>query len=130
MVCVAPKWRVIETTTCTRILQQPTELQAKFLKMSIKTVAVAGAAGSMGTPLVKELIKNGFSVTALTRSDSSNFPSEVEVERVDYNDLRSLTEALKSQDAVVSTITTAGVESQKNLIDAAIAAKVQRFIVS
>ena len=98
---------------------------------SIKNVAVAGASGSMGTPLVKELVKSGFSVSALTRPDSdSKFPSEVQVIKVDYNDVPTLTEALKGQDAVVSTITTVGIQSQSNLIDAAIAAKVKRFIPS
>ena len=97
---------------------------------SIKTVAVAGAAGALGSVVVKELIRSGFSVTALTRSDSNTFPPEVEVQKVDYNDLDELTKALKGQDAVVSTITTAGIESQKNLVDAVVAAGVKRIIPS
>lgn len=98
--------------------------------LSIKNVAVAGASGSLGSPLVKELINNGFAVSALTQSDSKSFPLEVKVIKVDYNDVPKLTEALKGQDAVVSTITTSGIESQSNLIDAAIAAKVKRFVPS
>jgi uncharacterized protein YbjT (DUF2867 family) len=98
---------------------------------SIKKVAVAGASGSLGAPLVKELVNSGFSVSALTRPDSeSKFPSGVEVIKVDYNDVPKLTEALRGQDAVVSTITTVGIESQRNLIDGAVAAKVKRFIPS
>jgi uncharacterized protein YbjT (DUF2867 family) len=97
---------------------------------SIKTVAVAGAAGALGSVLVKELIQSGFSVTALTRSDSNVFPPEVKIQKVDYNDLKALTQALKGQDAVVSTITTAGIGSQKNLVDAVVAAGVKRFIPS
>lgn len=98
---------------------------------SINKVAVAGAAGSLGSVLVKELIESGYSVTVFTRRDSNNaFPSEVKVQKVDYEDVASLTEALKGQDAVVSTITTAGADSQKKLIDAAVAAKVKRFIPS
>jgi hypothetical protein len=49
---------------------------------------------------------------------------------VDFASVKSLTSALQSQDAVISTIGPAGLESQKLLIDAAVAAGVQRFIPS
>ena len=96
---------------------------------TIKTVAVAGA-GSLGKVVVEELVASGFSVTALTRSDSKDVPSGVEIQQVDYSDLESLKKALEGQDAVVSTITTAGAEAQSKLIDAAIAAGTKRFIPS
>jgi uncharacterized protein YbjT (DUF2867 family) len=55
---------------------------------------------------VDAIIKSGhFNVTVLTRTGStSTFPSSVKVTAVDYNDLVSLTEALRGIDAVVSTV--------------------------
>ena len=98
---------------------------------TIKTVAVAGAAGSLGGPLVKELLDAGFSVTALTRPDSKQtFPASVKVAKVDYNDVESLTATLKGHDALVSTIATAAITQQENLIDASIAAGIKRLIPS
>ena len=96
---------------------------------SIKTVAVAGA-GSLGKVVVEELVAGGFSVTALTRSDSKDVPSGVKTQQVDYSNPESLEKALQGQDAVVSTITTAGAEAQASLMDAAIAAGTKRFIPS
>lgn len=49
---------------------------------------------------------------------------------VDYNSLPSLTSALSSQDAVVSTIATAAISAQVNLVHAGGAAGVKRFIPS
>lgn len=49
---------------------------------------------------------------------------------VDYNDVASLTEALRGQDAVVSTVGNAGLQGQTIVIDAAIAAGVKRFLPS
>ena len=97
---------------------------------SIKNVAVAGATGSLGSVLVKQLVQDGFSVTALTRGGSDALPAEVKARQVDYNDPTSLKNALAGQDAVVSTITTMGIDSQRNLIEAAVASKIQRFIPS
>ena len=98
---------------------------------TIKNVAVAGASGSLGEPLVKELLKDGFSVTALTRPDSTSaFPEQVKVAKVDYDNVESLTSALKGQDALVSTVATAAVKLQENLVDAAIAAGIKRLIPS
>ena len=97
---------------------------------SIKSVAVAGASGNLGPSIVEGLLKAGFSVTALTRLDStSKQAAGVKVAPVDYASVESLTAALKGHDAVVSTLNTA-VSDQKPLIDAAIAAGVQRFLPS
>ncbi|KAI0134764.1 hypothetical protein BJ170DRAFT_216289 [Xylariales sp. AK1849] len=97
----------------------------------IKNVAVVGASGNLGVPLVKELIAAGFKVTALTReSSSSTFPSEVTVKKVDLDSVESLTSALRSQDAVVSTIASSSIGGQYSLIDGAVAARVKRFLPS
>ncbi|KAK4161784.1 isoflavone reductase-like protein IRL [Cladorrhinum sp. PSN259] len=97
--------------------------------MAIKTVAVIGASGSVGTPVVQSLLAAGFAVTAVTRANSSStFPSAVKVQKADLNSLDSLTEAFKGQDAVVSTVAYAGTGNQNTFADAAIAAGVKRFI--
>jgi nucleoside-diphosphate-sugar epimerase len=99
--------------------------------ISIKKVALAGATGNLGSAILKELIKSGlFDLTVLTRSQIHTFPPEVNVKIVDYSSLPSLTEALTGQDALVSSLATLAVPTQKLLIDAAVAANVKRIIPS
>lgn len=50
--------------------------------------------------------------------------------KVDYSSETSVTEALRSQDAVVSILASAAVRGQRLIIDAAVAAGVKRFIPS
>lgn len=99
---------------------------------TIQNVALAGATGNLGEPILKALLSSGnFNVTALTREGSnSTFPPNVTVARVDYGSISNLTEALKGQDAFISTVGTAGVGQQQKLVDAALAAGVKRFIPS
>jgi len=98
----------------------------------IKNVAVVGASGNVGVPILKALIESGkFNLTVLSRTGSkATFPSSVKVVRVDYSSVGSLTAALKGQDAVVSTVGTEGLLGQSVLFDAAIAAGVKRFLPS
>ncbi|KAI1137316.1 NAD(P)-binding protein [Hypoxylon sp. FL0543] len=98
---------------------------------SIKNVVVVGASGNLGKEVVQELLKAGFNVTAFTREDSTaTFPPNVSSKKVNYQSVESLTSALEGQDAVVSTIATVAIAGQTPLVDAAIAAKVKRFIPS
>lgn len=78
-----------------------------------------------------QLLNAGFKVTVLTRQSSShNSPRSVTVVPVDYDSLESLTNALKGQDAVVSTIASAAIVTQLRLVEAAAKAHVKRFIPS
>ncbi|KAF9770232.1 hypothetical protein IL306_012247 [Fusarium sp. DS 682] len=97
-----------------------------------KNIAVAGAAGDLGSAVFKALIdSNKFNLTVLTRKDSkSTFPQGIKVIQVDYDSLDSLTSALQGQDAVVSTVGSLAIPSQTLLIDAAVAAGVKRFLPS
>ncbi len=52
------------------------------------------------------------------------------VKKVDVTSFDALTDVLKGQDAVVSTITTGAVNNQRLIIDAAVAARVKRFLPS
>ena len=70
-------------------------------------------------------------MTVLVRSASkATFPSSVKTVTVDYNDVASLTEAFRGNDAVVSTVGNPGLQGQTTAIDAAIAAGVKRFLPS
>ncbi|KAI0599094.1 hypothetical protein F4775DRAFT_139213 [Biscogniauxia sp. FL1348] len=97
----------------------------------IKNVVVVGGSGTLGKPVVDELVKAGFQVTVFTRENSSStFPAGVNSKKVNYESVESLTSALQGQDAVVSTIATAAIGGQHPIVDAAVAAKVKRFIPS
>ncbi|KAL9107804.1 MAG: hypothetical protein Q9227_007319 [Pyrenula ochraceoflavens] len=104
------------------------------LKMSTVTkVALAGATGNLGPTILSALLSANFHVTVLTRSTSNNpgtFPPNVAVTPVDYSSLPSLTAALQDHDAIVSTIATAAISAQTNLVHAASAAGIKRFIPS
>lgn len=81
--------------------------------------------------MLHALLDAGFTVTVLTRHTSTaTFPATAKVIRVDYENPTDLTQALQSQDALVSTLTTFSIGTQKLLIDAAIAAGVKRFLPS
>lgn len=97
-----------------------------------KNIAVAGAAGDLGSAVFKALIdSNKFNLTVLTRAGStSKFPSDIKVIEVDYESLDSLTSALQGQDAVVSALGSLAIPSQSLLIDAAVASGVKRFLPS
>ena len=73
-----------------------------------------------------------FTVSVLSRNSSTQtFPAHITVHRVsdDYPEAE-LVEAFKGQDAIISAITTASAAQQHAIIDAAIKAKVKRFMPS
>ncbi|CZT53104.1 related to 2`-hydroxyisoflavone reductase [Rhynchosporium secalis] len=99
---------------------------------SIKNVAILGAGGALGTPVLKALVDSGkFSITVVSRpASTSTFASSVKVIKADYNSADSLASAFQNQDAVVSTVGTEGLLGQSIIIDAAIAAGVKRILPS
>ena len=98
---------------------------------TFKTVALAGASGSLGAAVLKALLDSNFAVTVLTRPESSHtFPPAVKVAKVDYSDAENLATALQGQDALVSTLGYAAIQGQEMLIDAAIANGVKRVLPS
>jgi hypothetical protein len=50
--------------------------------------------------------------------------------KVDLSSMNSVTAAFEGQDAIASTVGTAGLASQSVLVDAAVAAGVKRFLLS
>lgn len=100
--------------------------------MASKRIAVAGA-GALGVPVVKALSEAGFPVTILTRSKQptklSVSPSaDIKYITVDYASVGSLTDALQGHLGVVCTISPMSSGQQGPLIEAAVAAGVQRFL--
>lgn len=97
---------------------------------AIRKVAVVGGTGVTGRAVVDGLLNAKFEVSILSRDPTkTTSPASVNVIKTDYSH-DSIVEALKGQDAVVSTITTFSVDEQKSIIDAAIEAGVRRFIPS
>ncbi|KAA0128909.1 NAD(P)H-binding protein [Chryseobacterium sp. SN22] len=69
----------------------------------MKKVAVIGATGFVGTPLVNELTNRGYEVEAIVRDASKVGQNEkVTAKSVDVNNVDELAEALKGNDAVIN----------------------------
>ncbi|KAH6961744.1 hypothetical protein EDB80DRAFT_830894 [Ilyonectria destructans] len=104
------------------------------MSSTIKTVAHAGAAGSLGIEVLKGLVQAGFDVRVLSRKAGkvpTAYANQVKEVVVNYDDPASLKSALDGVDAVVSTLGAPAVGGpQRALLDAAVSAGVQRFIPS
>lgn len=112
-------------------ISSPDDIPARM--PPIRTVAVAGGSGTLGSRIIEQLLAAGFTVTALTRASATTtptFPPGVTVAPVDYSSSASLAAALAGQDAVVSALATAVIGVQKGLVDAAVEAGVRRFVPS
>ena len=102
-------------------------------------ILVAGGTGDLGNRIIKALCKRNANVIAVVRNNSDKAKIAeltnmgVKVMQVDMNNVADLTAACKDVTCVVSAL--AGlketiVDAQSVLLDAAIAAKVPRFIPS
>ncbi|KAL4874691.1 hypothetical protein BJY04DRAFT_233391 [Aspergillus karnatakaensis] len=100
--------------------------------MAIQNVVLAGATGNLGPALLSALASSPFTITVFTRQNSPppSLPANIKSLPVDYTSISALTTALAGQDAVVSTIPPTASQSQTNLIHAAVAAGVTRFLPS
>ncbi|EDP89873.1 hypothetical protein HBI56_202180 [Parastagonospora nodorum] len=99
---------------------------------SYKNVILIGASSDIGTAILNTFInESSFNTTVLTREGSSStFPAGVKVIRANYDSADALKDAFKGQDVAVSLVGGTGFGEQNKLIDAAIAAGVQRFVPS
>ncbi|PON23079.1 hypothetical protein TGAM01_v208084 [Trichoderma gamsii] len=98
---------------------------------AIKKVAVLGGSGNIGPSIIKALFNHNFEVTAITRLESqATFADGVDVKRVDITSKEAVQEVLQGHDALVSAISPAALDDQKTIVDAAVAAKVRRFLPS
>lgn len=97
----------------------------------LKNIAIAGASGVIGTPIIEHLVHAGrHNILALTRPDSkASFANGVKVAEVDYGDKDSLSTALKGQDVLLLCLSIATVHGvEKRLVDAAAEAGVQWIV--
>ncbi|KAL7266126.1 hypothetical protein RUND412_011341 [Rhizina undulata] len=100
---------------------------------TIKNIALIGATGNIGSHILSDLCASTYHVTILSCAGSAipqGLPADVKVVTVDYNDHASIIEALKGQDALVASITSAALGLQKKIIDAAVEARVKGYIPS
>jgi len=97
----------------------------------IKNVIIIGAGGNLGPAILEALDKDPqFIVSVLSRkSSNSTFPAHIKVHSIDdsYPE-NELVEAFRGQDAVVTTIAIMGSAKQIEIVKAAVAAGVKRFI--
>lgn len=99
--------------------------------MTLNRVLLIGA-GNLGSLIIKHLLASPskFTVTVLSReSSTAQFPSSVKIARIadDYPPSQLVT-AFQNQDVVISAISMAGMDQQYKFIDAAVEAKVKRYI--
>ena len=107
--------------------------------MSQPVIALAGAAGDMGSRIAKALLERGAAVRVLTRKDASDtYARDVTalgatLERADMYDVDSLAAACQGASCVVSALNGLRdviIERQGVLLDAAVKASVPRFVPS
>ncbi|KAB7731842.1 NAD(P)H-binding protein [Rudanella paleaurantiibacter] len=107
--------------------------------MQQKRIILAGATGALGLKIAHYLIQSGATVRALVRRGSAGDAvvalkqQGVEIVEVDYKDLNQLAQACADGDCVVSALSGLReviIDAQTNLLQAAVAAHVPRFIPS
>ncbi|KAL4789078.1 hypothetical protein BDV19DRAFT_397527 [Aspergillus venezuelensis] len=98
-------------------------------------IALAGATGNLGQPILKHLLDKNFTVTVLSRINGTSSKltphPNLTIKQVDFTSVQSLTAALKDPtppQVLISCLATLAIGSQNPLIDAAVTAGVQRFI--
>ncbi|KAM0540813.1 hypothetical protein ACHAPJ_013501 [Fusarium lateritium] len=99
---------------------------------TILNVAIAGASGALGSAVLSKLIATPHLNVRVLRNlrSKSVYPAGIQVTDVDYSSTEELTRALAGQHALVSTVGAPGISGQLQLINACIAAGVNRFIPS
>ncbi|RTE81030.1 hypothetical protein BHE90_004494 [Fusarium euwallaceae] len=98
-----------------------------------KNILIIGATGSIGSVVVKALIEEAtFVVTALQRSSSKGkLPSGLKTMAIDDSyPSEALVSAFSGQDAIINCMTSLAVGEQLRFIDAAVTAKVRRYVSS
>ncbi|KAE8423988.1 hypothetical protein BDV36DRAFT_242483 [Aspergillus pseudocaelatus] len=100
--------------------------------MALRNIVLAGVSGNLGPAILTAVSSSpSFAVTVFTRRGSSpTVPSGVKTVVVNYDSIDDLTAKLRGQDAIVSTIPPTAAAAQTNLIHAAVAAGVPRFLPS
>jgi putative NADH-flavin reductase len=101
-------------------------------------IAVFGATGRTGRPLVDQAIERGDEVIALSRSPEPALPASVEVVRGDARDLAAVRSVVDGVDAVASVLaieagtepTTMLSDATRTIVDAMDAEDVRRIVIT
>ncbi|KAJ4292520.1 hypothetical protein N0V90_009183 [Kalmusia sp. IMI 367209] len=96
-------------------------------------IALAGATGNLGRPILAALLTADYEVAVLSRIRSSASSTlhphpNLTIKEVDFTSVTSLASALNGVGVVISCLATSAIGSQSPLIDAAVAAGVSRFV--
>lgn len=113
---------------CDRRRSKPTEHHFQALNQSYSQIT-----GAIGPSIIHSHNAAGFRVQALTRHcRTTAIPNTFNIVEVNYNDSNALRRALRDQDAVVSCLgdVPAAVQAQDSLLNASLAAGVNRFVPS
>ncbi|KAM0540863.1 hypothetical protein ACHAPJ_013475 [Fusarium lateritium] len=98
-----------------------------------KNILIVGATGSIGSIVLQALVNEpSFTVTALQRlSSKGKLASSVRVVKVDDSyPTEALVCAFSGQDAIINCMTSLAVSDQLRFVDAAVTAKVRRYVAS
>jgi len=105
-----------------------------------KKIAVIGATGQVGTPMVKSLLENGHQVLAISRAKNPGNKSKLEALEAqgaslafcsDYSDVDAMAKILEGSDILVASVQANKsflVDVQPKILEAAIKAGVKRFV--
>lgn len=100
--------------------------------MAFNNVLLIGAGGNLGSLILKHLMESPskFTISVLTRHSSSHaFPSSINVIRMDDDYPTSqITDAFQGMDVVISAVSMPAMPLQYKFVEAAVAAKVKRYI--
>ncbi|KAL4948212.1 hypothetical protein BDW69DRAFT_176950 [Aspergillus filifer] len=98
-------------------------------------IALAGATGNLGQPILNHLLEKNYIVTVLSRKNGTSSKltphPNLTIKEVDFTSVEPLTAALNGPTppkVLISCLATLAIGSQNPLVDAAVAAGVQRFI--
>ncbi|EFR01079.1 CipA protein [Nannizzia gypsea CBS 118893] len=97
----------------------------------LRKVAIVGATGNIGRPIVREILKaQKHEVTAITRTVSKAvMPDGVKIAKVDYDNQPTLVSALRGQDVLIITMaSSAPKDIQLKLVEAAAEAGVPYIV--
>jgi hypothetical protein len=107
-------------------------ITSTIITMPLPSIALAGATGNLGLPILSALLSADYPVTVLTRiggnhSKLTSHPN-LTIKHVDFTSVPDLVTSLQDIEVVISCLATSAMGSQNPLIDASVAAGVKRFI--
>ncbi|KAM5360245.1 hypothetical protein ACJA88_014896 [Fusarium oxysporum] len=98
-----------------------------------RKILIVGATGSIGSIVLQALVNEPtFTITALQRSSSrAKLQPQIDVVKIDDSyPTDALISAFSGQDVVINCMTSLAVNDQLRFVDAAVAAKVKRYVAS